>query len=117
MEKTRAIEAIIPVGEASPVGYRNVYEDGDEWVKVHGCDGCERPAGSCCGNCPHLVEHRCALHIRDGMSLKPLYCIVKPVPTQCLKGCRLVFRCVAGSLIGKERHLTDTGGVFRGPES
>ena len=107
--------AIIPVGEASPVAFEDVYEKGDRWEKIHGCEGCERPAGSCCGNCPQLVDNLCGLELRDP-DLKPFHCIVKPIPNQCLKGCQLVFRCVRGSHMGKERHVTDIRDELRGPE-
>lgn len=110
MSKT---EAIIPVGEASPVGFRNVYEDGDEWRKVRGCEGC---SGFCCGTCPQLMEGGgCALHARDP-DLKPLYCIVKPPPNTCIPGCLLVFKCVKGTNAGKFRHLTDRDKPFRDSE-
>jgi hypothetical protein len=103
--------AIIPVGGASPVAFENVYEEGDRWDKVVGCEGCH---GKCCGNCPHRMESgECPLHIRDGMSLKPLYCIVKPVPSSCIPNCQLVFRCVKGTNAGKLRYVCDRDKPFR----
>ena len=104
--------AVIPVGAASPVAYENVYEEGDRWDKVRGCSGCERPAGSCCGNCPQLVDNLCGLELRDP-DLKPLNCIVKPLPNQCLKGCQLAFRCSRGTRMGKFRYVTDIRDRFR----
>ena len=119
MPKRDDIETVIPVGAASPSAYRNVYEKGDEWVKIHGCEGCERPKGSCCGSCPHVMaDYRCALHVTgdlNGTQTKPLYCIVNPLPSSCMKGCRLVFRCVKGKNIGKERHVGDADVTFRDP--
>ena len=32
--------ALIPVHNPSPVGFLNVYEDGDEWVKIKSCLDC-----------------------------------------------------------------------------
>ena len=117
-ERKYAIEVILPVQEgphdkrdcASPVGYRNVYEDGDEWLKVCGCDGCER-VKQCCGNCPHSRGSGCPLHV---LGNKPLYCIVNPTPNTCKPHCLLVFECVKGSNVGKFRHLTDRDEPFRG---
>ena len=62
MEKTLPIEAILPVGSEEVTGYRNVYEDGDEWTKIHGCEGCGR-ADLCCKGCRIFADGLCGLQL------------------------------------------------------
>lgn len=115
---TGKLEVILPVrvspddkrDNMSPVGYRNVYELGDEWTKIHGCEGCEIQ-DRCCGNCPHNKGQGCPLHATGNKPLDP--CIEFPTPNTCKPNCLLVFECVKGTNVGKFRHLTDRDKPFR----
>jgi len=45
------MNAVIPVDDPSPVAFEDVYDDGDRWEKLVGCEGCPE-IDRCCGNCP-----------------------------------------------------------------
>lgn len=96
--------------DPSPVGFMNVYEEGDLWMKVQGCEGCPTP---CCGQCAMLFEKKCLLHLFDKGSKKPFNCVVKPSPVKHNSDCQLVFECVQGKSKGKFRWKCDPQMVFR----
>jgi hypothetical protein len=118
---TDKILAVLPMADPSPVAFMNLYEPGDVWVKVQGCDACtvER-SRACCGakpggqfHCPHvMVEGGCSLHAEHNSS-KPMYCAIQPTPEKTKGHCALVYRCVSGKWISHERHLCDRRGVLR----
>lgn len=99
---------IIPVDEPSPVAYLNVYEEGDIWVKIKGCEGCKN-IKKCCGNCPLLTPNGCFLHLQ-GKNMKPYNCIVNPTLDMAHGWCQLEFKCVKGSNKGKIRRIRDEKG-------
>ena len=109
--------AVVDIEQASPVAFMNVYSAGDLWIKVVGCKGCklERRRG-CCGTCEKkTVDGKCGLHKpeRNGVSKKPLMCVVQPTPNKCKVGCALVYYCQKGENVRKFRHVSDKGGQFR----
>ena len=103
---------IIDPVNATVLGFRSVYEEGDEWKKVVGCEGCET---RCCTNCPALTpSNKCSIHM-DGPTQKRLQCIVWPRPSLSFPGCQQMFECVAGSksILGKFRRVGDAQVRFR----
>lgn len=112
---TDKVLAVIPAEECSPTAFLNVYEPGDVWLKVQGCEACDpERAKKCCGNCPHRVTRGCDWHEEPGVYKgKPLHCVILPVPSECKGGCALVYECLTGSHEGKRRHVTDRGGILR----
>lgn len=102
------------VDDPTPVAFFNVYEEGDVWVKIKGCNSCPVEARkNCCGNCPMVTPNGdCYWHLEKKNSSKPFYCIIKPAPDQCKRTCALEFQCISGSRKGKIRRVADPGGVF-----
>lgn len=101
--------ALLPMDDPSPVGFVNVYEKGDVWIKVRGCVECPR---NCCGKCPMIAEDKCYLHLVDHGNHKPFICVIKPDPIT-KHDCSLVWECVQGSRKGKFRWKCDAKDVFR----
>lgn len=106
--------ALCPLDDPSPVAYFNVYEVGDIWVKIKGCEDCPlEDRRKCCGNCPMFSELGCYWHLESGnRSSKPYNCIVDPTPDKGASYCQLEFKCVAGSKAGKIRKVREPGNVF-----
>ena len=104
--------AIVDIYDPIVVGYENLYEEGDRWEKIKGCDGCEN-IKQCCGNCQLLFEKGCLLHVEPRVfSTKPLKCIIYPLPIVTHSWCQLEFKCVKGSMKGKIRRVRDPRDTF-----
>jgi len=104
---------IIPIGESSPVGYMNMVDEGDVWVKTVGCETCPDDVRyKCCPDaCPlKAPDGGCAYHGAYG--LKPLRCIYVPTPDSCKKGCVLEYKCVQGEKVGWVRRVQDAKDTF-----
>jgi hypothetical protein len=101
--------AIIPINETSPIAFINVYETGDCWIKIQGCEKCpEDRRRLCCGNCGMLTpDGKCSWQMTENRSHKPLNCVIWPTPDQCKKGCQLKYKSIAGSLKGTVRSVSD----------
>ena len=109
------ILVVLPTEDPSPVAFMNLYDPGDVWIKVQGCEAClpER-AKKCCTNCPQSMEKGCEWHFEPGRyKSKPFHCCILPIPFKCMGGCALVFKCVSGRWKDFERHVSDTRGVLR----
>ena len=106
--------ALCTLDDPTPIAYFNVYEVGDIWIKIQGCEACEiGDRKRCCGNCPHVTANGdCAWHIEEGRSSKPWSCIAWPTPNQAKSKCKLEFECVQGSQKGKIRRVMDIGNVL-----
>jgi len=104
---------ITPVDSPSPVAFENVYEEGDRWEKVVGCEGCPN-IDKCCGNCPLLVPGKgCLLHLEaPRSSRKPFRCVAWPTPKDNLSWCQQEWRCVRGSHAGEARRVREPADVF-----
>ena len=107
----------IALSDPTPLAFRNVYADGDQWDKIKGCESCpDEWRAVCCGNC-HFLEKggKCHWHNTGSVSLsnKPFYCIIKPLLNDRRKNCAIVYKCVEGEHKGKFRYLVDKRGVFR----
>ena len=97
----------------SPILYCNIYEEGDVWIKIKGCEECEKHK-LCCGNCTLSVDSGCVYHIginKKG-SKKPFFCVYFPTPDKCLSWCQLEFKCVSGVKKGKIRKIKKHGNIF-----
>lgn len=101
----KKISVLCFVDSPVPLAYFNVYEEGDIWVKIKGCEGCINTS-RCCGKCPMLSEKGCFLHL-DNMLNKPYRCVVKPEPQVCIIWCQLEFQCVKGPKKGVIRRVSD----------
>lgn len=116
MESVTKKKAVIcNIDAPTPVAYMNVYEEGDVWIKVVGCDQCPMETRlRCCGGCGMLLKDggKCRLHMGASRDEKPFYCIVKPHPDTALSFCSLEYKCVEGSKLGKIRRVRDRGNVF-----
>ena len=101
----------------SPIFYCNIYEEGDVWIKIKGCEGCEKHK-KCCGNCPLSVDSGCVYHIginKKG-SKKPFFCVYFPTPDKCLSWCQLEFKCIVGKYKNKIRKIKNPGNIFNNKE-
>ena len=100
------------VSEPVPVGYLNVYEQGDVWLKIVGCEGCPPEAQKkCCGNCPLLLKQGgCIPHLEG--THKPFDCMIVPPPDMTYSFCQLEFECVKGTNKGKVRKIREPGHEF-----
>jgi hypothetical protein len=100
----------------SPLAFANVYEVGDIWIKVRGCEDC--PTSSivkCCGTCPFVSDKGCFHHLNGGrLSSKPYGCVVFPLPVVARSWCVLEFKCIKGSNKGKVRRVSDAMGKLVG---
>jgi hypothetical protein len=96
--------ALLPVDRPEPVGYMNVFEEGDVWLKINNCFGCEN-SDKCCGRCEMLVGGDCRLHLEGWGKGKPYHCTVWPPPNIKLSFCQLAFKCVKGSNEGKIKRI------------
>jgi hypothetical protein len=106
---------ICTLSNPSPIAYLNLYEEGDIWIKIVGCDACpDDKRRLCCGNCPMFTKMGCYWHLEANLSTssKPWNCVVKPYPHSAMSFCSLEYKCVAGSKEGKIRRVCDAGDVF-----
>ena len=113
---TNKICAIIPVDDPSPIAFINVFEEGDYWEKIKGCEECpEENKARCCGNCYWFMKgghcHWQCGHLQTHSS-KPFHCITKPIPSDYKHICVLEFKCIKGSKEGKIRRVRDKKDVF-----
>ena len=111
------MKVVIDIKKSSPTGFIDVYEEGDEWVKIKGCEECPKEQRiKCCGQCPCIMpdggcywqeapEHQNAPR-------KSLYCMITPLLTKHNSRCCLEYKCVKGSNIGKIRRVKDKLNVF-----
>ena len=117
------MKCIVSIEEATPVAFVDVYEEGDKWVKLQGCDKCSLTIRrECCGSCSYLTDDGlCLYQIEQGKELldgepskshKPFWCVIFRKPTRQKKGCALIYKCVRGSNKGKIRSVCDPAGVF-----
>ena len=100
--------AIVPINDPSPVGYINVFEQGDVWWKTKGCKGCPVESQKmCCNHCKIFSPVGCGFQADDYISAtnKPYQCVVKPTPEQGRSYCQLQFTCIKGKHKGKVRNL------------
>ncbi len=101
--------AVIPTNDPSPVAYLNVFEPGDCWVKIQGCDGCPPDSRhKCCPSCEMATDVACLVQEK-----KPLACIIFIDPRDCYCWCHQEFRCTAGLQAGQVRRVRDISGVLR----
>ena len=87
-----------------------MFEEGDIWVKVKGCEDCPKESKEmCCRNCPVFTGNGCHFHESGKYSTnKPYQCIIKPIPSQGISYCQLAFLSVKGKYKGKTRHLSES---------
>jgi len=113
MNEIKKFSVVIPLDDPSPIAYLNVYEEGDVWIKIKGCEACLLETRKiCCGNCPMFTSKGCFLHLDPG-SNKPFHCVAMLYPNTYISYCSLEFKCVEGSKAGQVRRIKDTGDVFR----
>ena len=107
-----SIKAIIPIDDPSPIAFIDVFEEGDKWVKIRGCESCPTDIIElCCNQCLHLTnEHKCRLHV--SYQMKSFWCVTHPNPKIKFSDCNLVFECVEGSNKGMIRKLSDNVGIL-----
>lgn len=99
------------VNDPIPIAYLNVYEKGDIWIKIKGCDNCSyKNMKKCCGNCPMLTEKGCFYHLEEGkFSSKPYNCVISPLPNTVHSYCQLEFKCISGSKKEQIRKINKPG--------
>lgn len=106
---------LCPTNNPSPIIYMNLYEEGDVWLKIQGCESCfKENRMKCCGNCPMSLNDtgECRLHIDNNREDKPFYCIIKPFPNTCMSFCNLQYKCISGSKKGKIRKVNSIRDEF-----
>jgi len=95
------------------VGAMNLYDPGDVWVKISGCESCGGMS-VCCGKCPFLMEdRRCLWHVEGRRSRKPFNCCVDPHPRHACSYCNLAYECIQGPKKGKRRYVCDPRDILR----
>ena len=112
--KNKGLLAIVPMTEPSPAGYMNLYEPGDIWLKIKGCEECPaEQRKACCGKCPLVSEYGCFLHIENKGQHKPFACIVQPRPDKHRPNCAIEIKCIKGRYLGLIRRLQDKRNILR----
>jgi hypothetical protein len=101
--------ALVSCEKPETVGFMNVYDTGDVWVKVRGCEVCSQ---HCCGKCPLQFEGKCRVHQTDPQN-KPYVCVVQPLPNVQRLNCALVWKCFSGILEGRHRWACDPQNIYR----
>lgn len=117
MELTDKTAVVISVDEPTVIAYLNVYEKGDVWIKIKGCESCGiEDRLYCCGNCVMLLKDtgECRLHLGFNKREKPFHCVTDPPPNICHAWCSLEFKCIEGSRKGKIRRVSDRKGFING---
>jgi hypothetical protein len=105
--------AIVYSNKPVPVAYMNVYEKGDVWLKIKGCDSCPpEQAKKCCGRCPLVSDMGCFLHLDTFGKNKPFNCVVKPSPRKHMANCALEYKCVCGTYSSLTHKLCNPRGVL-----
>jgi len=101
-EITKGMAFVLRVDDPSPVAFINVYDEGDVWVKIQGCEKCpEAERIKCCGTCPCvLADGRCYWHAHNphghNGGMKPFHCIQNPLLTNCRSRCCIEYKCIEG---------------------
>jgi hypothetical protein len=97
--------AVIPVDNPVVFAFRDVFEEGDEWEQIVGCEACTR-RGKCCGRCKlKMPSGDCRLHVEDA-GQKPHHCVITPNPTQVWSWCAIQFKCIKGSRKGEIKKVS-----------
>jgi len=112
---TKEKAVVLSCEDPTPIAFLNVYEEGDVWIKVKGCDTCPRESRLyCCGNCAMLLRDKgeCRLHLGNDRRDKPYHCAVYPTPEVCNAWCNLEFECIVGSKKGMIRRVRDKRNEF-----
>jgi hypothetical protein len=106
---------LCPLDHPTTVAHFNVYEKGDIWVKIKGCESCPWESRQiCCRGCPMNTELGCYLHIRSGSRNKPYGCMTASSSPNCNQTyCYLEFKCIKGKHEGKIRKVKEPSNVFR----
>ena len=99
--------AIVKTEATEVVGYINIYEKGDCWIKIKSCEGCEN-IELCCRSCPMLSSQGCFFHL-DRTLNKPHKCVVHPLPSDCKRFCQLEYKELKS---GKIRKISNPGNIF-----
>jgi hypothetical protein len=103
------------IEDPTPIAFFNVFEEGDIWVKIKGCESCsDRGRKLCCGECKMATSLGCLIHLEQYPRgcRKPFSCITIPTPEKCMSYCSLEFKSVKGSKEGKIRKVRDKGNTF-----
>jgi len=90
------------LNDPSSVAYFNIYEVGDIWIKIKGCEGCpEENRRKCCKDCFKYTDVGCGHQIDslDGKE-KPFVCVSFPTPKSRISYCQIVFKCIEGKAKG-----------------
>lgn len=105
------ILALIKIDRPSELwGYTNIYEEGDIWQKIRGCEDCKN---NCCKRCPVYVEGLgCRLHILNNGQDKPVHCVVHPSPLKHRPDCHLQYKCIKGKYKGMIRKQSEQRNVL-----
>lgn len=100
--------ALIPMDIPSPIGFMNVFEDGDYWEKVQGCEACPTEnRKQCCGGCRMWTKDGCIVQLNGDGRQKPYQCTVDPSPDKTVSWCLLEFKCTKGSKTGTIRKVRE----------
>ena len=90
------------VEDPIPIAYFNIYEKGDIWIKIKGCEDCpEESRKKCCKDCSKYTNTGC-LHHLDGSNgqEKPFVCVIAPTPKARIPYCQIEFKCIKGKKKG-----------------
>jgi len=95
--------------DPTPVAYMNIYETGDVWIKIKGCESCpDESKAQCCKGCAMATPKGCLLHLTNTQnSDKPFRCVVNPMPNKVISRCVIEFLSIAGKHKGKIRKVRE----------
>lgn len=104
---TKEIAVICKYDSPEPIAYLNVFEEGDVWIKIKGCENCKNKS-RCCSGCPLLINEQCTYQLGNNaiQSKKPYHCVVAPSPRDTYDWCNLEFKCTYGTNINKIKKIS-----------
>ena len=91
------MKVLCEIDTATPISYYDVFEPGDIWLKIVGCDNCSNEnRKKCCKDCQEYTDIGCGHHSNNNGQEKPFVCVVAPTPKSRIPYCQIKFECVKG---------------------
>ena len=103
------MRVVCEIDKPEVLEYLDVFEEGDEWIKIKGCEECPPESRKkCCSGCKaQIPTEECIFQTIKSNLSKPYECVITPDPRTVKSYCILEFKCIKGKNEGKIRKLKD----------